>query len=133
MSADNAEFVRRFFEALNSEDIDRVLELADAEIEVDVPAELSAEPDVYRGHDGMRRYFVSFQDAMEEIRFEPERLWFAGDDVIVAMLITARGRHTAIPVEQRTVGVWTLRDGKALRARVYPSAAEALASVGLSE
>ncbi len=69
MSADNAEFVRRFFEALNSE---------------------------------------------------------------VAMLITARGRRTAIPVEQRTVGVWTLRDGKALRARVYPSAAEALASVGLS-
>jgi ketosteroid isomerase-like protein len=132
MPAQNIDAVIRMFDAFNSEDIERILELTDPDFEVEVPADLSAEPDVYRGHDGMRRYFHSFRDAMEEIRFRPEAHWDAGADVVVAMLITARGRRTGIAVEQRTAGVWTLRDGRALRIRMFASADEALAAVGLA-
>jgi ketosteroid isomerase-like protein len=118
---DNAETILQLFDAFNSEDMQRVLELTHADFEVTVPAELSAEPDVYRGHDGMRRYFESFRDAMEEIRFRSEGFRDAGEDTIVAMRISARGRRTGIPVEQHMTGVWTVRDGKVLRVRVYES------------
>jgi len=95
----------------------------------------SARPEAveYRGHAGMRRYWESFQDVMEEIRFVPERLWEAGETVVAATHITAKGRQTAIPVEQRFAGVWTICDRKAIRVRVYPSLSEALETVGLTE
>jgi ketosteroid isomerase-like protein len=81
----------------------------------------------------MRRYWDSFRDAMEEIRFQPERFWDAGEAVVVAMHITAKGRRTAIPVDQRLAGVWTICDRKAIRVRVYASLSEALQAVGLTE
>jgi ketosteroid isomerase-like protein len=133
MSQDDVEIVQQIFDAFNSEDIDLILSFTHSDFEVEVPADFSAEPDTYRGHDGMRRYWESFRDAMEEIRFQPERLWDAGRAVVVVMHVTAKGRQTAIPVEQRLVGLWTICDGKAMRVRVYGSQSEALRAVGLTE
>lgn len=131
MSQQNVEIVRQIFEAFNSEDIELILALTHADFELEVPPALSAEPDIYRGHDGMRRYWESFQDAMDEIRIQPERLCDAGEEVVVAMHLTAKGRRTAIAVEQRTAGVWTICDGKVLRIRAYVSLSEALETVGV--
>jgi ketosteroid isomerase-like protein len=133
MSQEDVEVVREIFEAFNSEDIDLILSFTHSDFDVEVPPDLSAEPDTYRGQDGMRRYWDSFRDAMEEIRFQPERFWDAGEAVVVAMHITAKGRRTAIPVEQRLAGVWTICDRKAIRVRVYASLSEALQAVGLTE
>ena len=127
------DIVRLVFAAVNREDIEATLALTHPDFEVSVPPELSAEPDVYRGVDGMRRYWQSFRDAMAEIRFTPERIWDAGDAVVVALNVTAKGRQTAISVAQRPVTVWTMRDGKVLRVAVYASLAEGLASVGIDE
>jgi ketosteroid isomerase-like protein len=133
MSQQNVEIVRQIFEAFNSEDIELILARTHTEFELEVPPALSAEPDIYRGHDGMRRYWESFQDAMDEIRIQPERLCDAGEAVVVAMHLTAKGRRTAIAVEQRTAGVWTICDGKVIRVRAYVSLSEALETVGLAE
>jgi ketosteroid isomerase-like protein len=133
MSRENVETVERIVNAFNTEDIELILSLTPSDFELDVPPELSAEPDVYRGRDGMRRYWESFQDAMDEIRIEPERIYDAGETVVVAMRLTAKGRRTAIAVEQRTVGVWTMHDGTVMRIRSYASLPEALRSVGLAE
>jgi ketosteroid isomerase-like protein len=133
MSQENVEVIRRIFEAFNSEDVERVVALTHPALEVEIPPEISAEPDTYRGPDGMRRYLSSFQDAMDEIRFEPERLWDVGQSVVVALRLTAKGRQTAIRVEQRSAGVWTIRNGKVIRVRVYASPSEALEAVGLPE
>jgi ketosteroid isomerase-like protein len=133
MSRENVERVEEIVRAFNSEDIELILSLTQPEFELDVPPELSAEPDVYRGRDGMRRYWESFQDAMDEIRIEPEQLRDAGEAVVVAMRITAKGRRTAIAVEQRTVGVWTLRDGQVTRIQAYASLSDAFQAAGLAE
>ena len=130
MSRQNVEIVRRILEAFNSEDIELILALTHTDFELEVPPALSAEPDIYRGHDGMRRYWESFQDAMDEIRIQPERLRDAGEAVVVDMRVTAKGRRTAIAVEQRTVGVWTICDGKVIRIRAYASLSEALEAAG---
>jgi ketosteroid isomerase-like protein len=133
MSQENVEVVRQTLEAFNSEDIERILALTHPEFETEVPPEFSAEPDTYTGRGGVRRYFESFQEAMDEIRFQPERLWDAGESVVVALRLTAKGRQTAIPVEQRTAAVWSVRDGMVAQVRVYGSPAEALDAVGLAE
>ncbi|HMD56250.1 MAG TPA: nuclear transport factor 2 family protein [Solirubrobacteraceae bacterium] len=133
MSQENVEIVRAALEAFNSEDIERILDFIHRDVEIEIPPDVSAEPDTYRGHDGMRRYFHSFRDAMDEIRFQAERIWDAGPSVVVALRLTARGRQTAILVQQRIAGVWTFRDGKVIGIRTYASPAEALAAAGLAE
>ena len=133
MSQADLELVRHIFEVFNGEDIDEIAALVDPELEVEVPSEVSAEPDTYRGEEGIRRYFLSFQDVMDEIRFEPERVRDAGESVVVALRLTAKGRQTAIPVEQRTAAVWTFRNGKVLRVRTYASWNEAMRAAGVAE
>jgi ketosteroid isomerase-like protein len=99
----------------------------------EVPPEVSAEPDTYRGHSGIRRYVASFQHSMEDIHFEGERFWDAGESVVVELLLTARGRQTAITVEQRTAGVWTVLDRRIVRIHAYATLADALAAVELAD
>jgi ketosteroid isomerase-like protein len=126
MPQENVEIVRRVNTAINSEDMDRVLALLHPEFETVVGPELSPEPDAYRGHDGVRRYFDSFREAMEQIRFEPARFREAGGSVVVALRLTARGRSTGIHVEQRLGQVWTIDHGRAIRVQNYVSYREAL-------
>ena len=133
MSHENLEVVRDVVEMFNRGDIETILALTHADFELEVPPGLSTEPDTYRGHDGMRRYWESFQDAMDEIRIHAERLDDAGESVIVAMQLSAKGRSTGIAVEQRLVGVWTIRDAKVIRIRAFTSLPEALAAVDLAE
>jgi ketosteroid isomerase-like protein len=133
MSTENIDALREVLEAFNSGDIERIVGLLHPDFEADVPPALSPEPDTYRGHDGARRYFESFWETMDAIRFRPERFWDAGESVVVAMRLTAKGRRTAIAVEQRFAQVWSFRDGKATRARTYASDAEALKAAGLGD
>ena len=126
------QILRETLAAFNSGDLERILHFVHPEFEGVVPPEYSAEPDTYRGHEGIRRYFRTFEEVMEEVRFEPERFWQAGDAVAVTMRLTAKGRQTSIPVEQRFAQVWMLRDGKVAGVRVYVSVSEALEIAGAS-
>ncbi len=132
MSQENVEIVRAAVAAFDAADADRVIALAHPDFEARVAPELSAEPDTYRGRDGIRRYMESFAEAFEDIGFEAEELWDAGDDVVVALRMTATGKHTKIRVEQRNGGVWSVRDGRLVRIETYVSAEEALRAVGLA-
>jgi ketosteroid isomerase-like protein len=128
MARDPVDVIREVNAAFNSGDIERILAVMDPDFEAVVPAQFSAEPDTYRGHDGIRRYFESFQDVMEEIRFEELELQVVEPYVVVDVSVTARGRTTGIPVEQRIAQVWTVRDGRALEVRNFASLADALAA-----
>ncbi len=128
----NVETVRRGFELLRRDGLEALLDLIDPEFETTTPPELTVEPSTYRGHDGLRRYFDSFYEVMEEVRFEPEEFIDAGERVVVPVRLVARGRGTGIEVEQRLVMVWTLRDGKVTRLDPYATKEEALAAAGLS-
>ena len=99
MSRENVEVMRRGFEAMSRGDLPQILAMIHPEFEVTIPAELSAEPDTYRGHEGIRRYLRSFEAEMEDIRFLPERFWDADEKVVVDLLVTAKGKKTGIPVE----------------------------------
>jgi ketosteroid isomerase-like protein len=126
------EILKEWFKAFSSGDIERIVELTHPDFEGVVPPELSAEPDTYRGHAGIRRYFESFDEVIEEVCFEPERFWDAGGDtVVVSVRMTGRGRRTSIPVEQRNAQVWTVRDGRLRSEITYASLPDALMAAGL--
>jgi ketosteroid isomerase-like protein len=131
MSREDVDNVRRGFEALGRDGVEALLDFIDPEFETTTSPELSVEPSTYRGHEGLRRYFDSFYEVMEEIRFEPEEFIDAGERVVVPMRLVARGRGTGIEAEQRLAMVWTLREGKAVRLDTYATKAEALAAAGL--
>ena len=131
MSQQDIDTLRQLMEAFSGHDIERILSLTDPEFEAVVPAQLSAEPDTYRGHEGIRRYFESFYEVMDEIEFEAERFWDAGDAVVAAVQMRAKGKRTAIPVVQSFTQLWRMRGARALRVQAYPSREEALAAAGL--
>ncbi len=133
MSRESLDVVRRVVEVFNHGDIETILALTHPDFELEIPPGLSTEPDTYRGHDGMRRYWESFDDAMEEIQIHLERLDDAGASVVVAMELRARGRSTGIAVEQRLAGVWTIRDAKVMRIRAFASMREARDAVATAK
>jgi uncharacterized protein len=130
VTADNTELVRAGFEALSEGGVEALLPFIHPEFEVTTPANLASEPDTYRGHEGLRRYFDSFYEAMDEVGFEPQELREVGGRVIVPVTLTARGRTTGIEASQDFVMVWSLRDGQAIRLETYATVDEALAAAG---
>ena len=128
MASENLEIVKAGFEAFNSEGVDGVLPIIHPEFEAQTPPELATEPDTYRGHDGVRRWFDSFDEVMDEIRWEPRSFSEAGDRVIVEFTLRARGKTTGLDFGQDAVMVWTLRDGKAVSLQLYPTLEEARAA-----
>ena len=126
----NIEVVKRGFEALDSGGVEAMIELLDPDFEAVVPPELSVEPDTYRGHDGMRRYFAAFE-GLEDVRFEYVDGVAAGDKVVVTMMLRAKGTDTGIPVEQLGHQVWTIRNGRAVRVEAFANKSDALVAAGI--
>jgi len=126
MAEQDVEVVRGAFEALDQGGAEALIPLINPEFEFTTPPGLAAEPDTYHGAEGLRRYFDSFYDAMEEIRFEPGRFEDLGEGRVLAPCkLHARGRTTGIETEQDVVLVWAIRDGKVSGMWVFGSEAEA--------
>ena len=70
MSRENLEIVRRGFEAFNEKGVEGIIPFIDPEFVAVTPPDLASEPDTYRGHDGIRRWFDSFYEVMDEIRWD---------------------------------------------------------------
>jgi ketosteroid isomerase-like protein len=80
----------------------------------------------YRGHDGMRQYFRDVAEVWDELRVVPSEFRQSGDTILVTGRVSARS--PARIVAGSTGWIWRLRDGLVAYARVYPSAAEAMAA-----
>ena len=115
-------------EAFNEKGVDGVIPYIDAEFVAVTPPDLASEPDTYRGPDGIRRWFDSFYEVMDEIRWEPREFHEAGDRVLVEFTLRARGKTTGLDFGQNAVMLWELRDDKATRVDLYPTLDEAKAA-----
>ena len=127
MSRENLDVVRRGFEAVSEGGVEALLPLIHPEFEMTTPPALSAEPDTYRGPEGLRRYFDSFLEAMDKVSFEALELRAIGELVVAPVTVRARGRTTGIETEQSIVLVWEVRDGRAFRVEVFATLEEAMA------
>jgi ketosteroid isomerase-like protein len=126
VSESNLDLVRSGFEMLDRGGVDALLPFIHPEFEVTTPTGLAAEPDTYRGPDGVRRYFESFYEAMDRVQFVPDRFLAVGELTVVELTLRARGRTTGIETEQHVSQLWELRDGQAIRVRVFATLEEAV-------
>ena len=133
MAGSNVDLVRELLERFNRHDHDALFELISEDFVAEVPPSLSAEPDVYEGHAGVRRYLEAFDGLMDDVRFVPLELHEEGDHVIADLLLKGRGAVSGIEVEQRSAVVHWIEDGKVTRMAPFPdldAAREALRRAG---
>jgi ketosteroid isomerase-like protein len=73
-------------------------------------------------------------DALGERRFDSaELLTPAADTVVLVGRVREQGRSSGVAVETHGAAVWTMRDGKVIRLKIYQSSDDALNAVGLAE
>jgi ketosteroid isomerase-like protein len=122
LSDSDVELMRRGFAAFSEEGPEGLIRFLDPDFEMTTPAGLAAEPDTYRGHEGIRRYFDSFYEVMDEIRFDVLGYEDLGDGrVLTPTVLRARGKTTGIEVEQQVSQVWEISGGLAHRCHVFPT------------
>jgi ketosteroid isomerase-like protein len=88
---------------------------------------------VYEGHEGLRDFRRLLFDVFEHYETEIEDVRDSGDHVLCVFRERGVGRISGAGVDRRLHSVWTMKDGKIVRARFYLDATEALKAVGLEE
>ena len=133
MSQQNVEIVRCIYDAYARRDSDAPFEFYARDIEWDVSENEGGlgPADVYHGHDGVRQAFRAALTSFREFAFVPEEEHDAGDSVLVSVRERAVGRLSGAAVERRHHALWTLRDQKVIRMRVYRDRGDAFKAVGL--
>ena len=128
MSEENVEIVRKSVEAYARGDLDTALTYADPDIAWN-PVEEAAT----QGHDAIRANLERWETDFEDFEATPEEYIDAGDQVLVTVHWSGRGRGSGLQVDIRTYQVITLRDGKTIRMDEFTERFEALEAAGLSE
>ena len=83
------------------------------------------EPEIYHGHDGVRRFARQLFEAWSELRQQPSDFTGAGDRVLVLLSIKGLGRSSGAEVDERIAHLWTLRDGSITGLEYFGDVAEA--------
>ena len=126
------EIVRRMYEQSKTRP-EALFEFLDDAVEWDTSAlNLPGTPQG-RGPETVRSFFRSWTGAFEEWGFEADELTGADDAVVARIHQWGRGKASGVTVENRFWQVWTLRDGKAIRATHHLEKADALEAAGLRE
>ncbi len=124
--------VRSMLATLNESGVEAALDQIHPDFEGVTPPELSPEPDTYRGHEGIRRYFAGFEGVMDEVRWEADELMEAPNERVVAGIrLLTRSVATELELELPVWQVCTVRDGKVLRIEGFAEREDALRAAGL--
>jgi ketosteroid isomerase-like protein len=132
VASSELELVERAFALLDSDTYEQALELVDERFEMVTTRDVASEPDVYRGREGVRRWWESFLEAMDHVALDAGTFHEVDDGrVIVEFVIRARGSRSGIVAEQPAIAVATVERGKLLRLEFFTSLALAREAVGL--
>jgi ketosteroid isomerase-like protein len=132
MSQENAQIVRSAYDHLNRGDVEGLVGLCDDHFLMDM-SERVFNPDTYRGHDGIRRFFEGVRGVWESYRWNVEETLVAGDSVVAMLHCEAQGREGGVPVDWHVAWLWRFRQGTPVSLRFYRDPARALEAAGLSE
>ena len=132
MSQENVERVKRAFDALSKGDSEAALEHIDPSFEVNDRVAPEANP-TERGPGALVKNLGAVTEAFRTVTWEPLEFIDHDDRVLVRVRMTARGKHSALPIDEEVGHAYAIKDGKAVRLDIYRTWAEALEAVGLSE
>jgi ketosteroid isomerase-like protein len=133
MSRENVEIVRRCTEYWRRRDLPAITELIDRDAVIDLSRNIF-NPNVYRGHEGLRRWIESVDEMWEKFEVELEEIIEGGDRLVTAVRMSGRGRGSGADVEMTVFQVWSFHEGKLVRLTGgYRDRHEALEAAGLRE
>jgi ketosteroid isomerase-like protein len=133
MSEENVEIVKRANAALNAHDMDGLSSLLHPEYEF-VDHMGAAAEESGSGIETIRRQAEGWIETFPDFRAETEEYIDADDRVVCVTHWRGTGAGSGLAYSQRAAEVYTLRDGKIIRAELgFADKAEALEAAGLSE
>ena len=91
------------------------------------------ERQTYPGLEGAREFMDDWRGAWEDWELEVEEFLAGSDAVVVLVHQRGRSRATGLPTDMDFAMLWTFRNGKQHRMRMYASRAEALEAAGLRD
>jgi ketosteroid isomerase-like protein len=133
MSEENVEVVRRGYEAFSRGDPDAMDAYLAPTFEYTATGTIPGVVGVYRGPEGLRKFLSAFWDEFEDARIELRELIDAGDHVLASITMQGRGKRSGVEARWDIWQLWTLRDGKGVRAQAFTSRDAALEAAGLRE
>jgi ketosteroid isomerase-like protein len=138
MSQDNVEVVRRLWDEVGGKmRIDDLAARASLLANVSPNVELLRETghphggEVLRGHEGLAQAMVDWQETLDDVAIELERLVDAGDKVVEFTRWSGRGKGSGAPFETQVIDVFTFERGEIVRWEVYRDPARALRAAGV--
>ena len=135
MPQENVDLVLQMHTAVMAGDLEALLAGVhpNAEYRAATQQAIEGEGSVFRGHDGLRRWFFELHDLYEDLDSKVLEVHDLGDRVVVVFLVRGRGTGSGVTLEQSLAQVVTLRDGKVMEICEYFGRQDALAAVGLPE
>jgi ketosteroid isomerase-like protein len=133
MSEENVEIVRRCYESWPKRDYSFIEEVIHPDGALDLTRN-QLNPEIYRGYEGFLRWIRSVEEIWDQFDVLPEEFIDAGDQVVVAIRRSGKGKGSGVAVDMLTFNIWAFRDGKVWRLiGGYRNREEALEAAGLRE
>jgi uncharacterized protein len=126
MSHENVELVRRVLNSFNKEGDDAAAAFYDPAVVLDNSQSPFPDAGVYRGLEGVRKWFEGLAEAFGDFKYEVEALQDLGDQVAVLLRLRGRAPHSGIDVDYRFAPLITVRNGKIIRIDRFTDLEEAL-------
>jgi uncharacterized protein len=130
VSQQDVETLTRGYEAFGAGDTEAVLELLQDDFLLEVYTE---RPDmgsaVYHGSEGFLANFAELTDVFDDLKVDPTEIVERDENYLVVTQITGRGKGSGVSIDARIFHVWTLRDGRAKKLRIYNDREQAEAAL----
>jgi ketosteroid isomerase-like protein len=121
----DADVVRASIDAFNRRDVPALLAHIDPDVEW-VPLRAVLEGDVYRGHEGIRRFIADCDEDLEDMQVRMEDATQVGDFVVVNGAIEGRGRGSGNELDLSIGWLMHVTGGRVDYLRAYTDRAEAM-------
>ena len=132
ISDDSVEVVRKAWEAWERGDMQAVFDFYDPAVEWDMSESDVPDMGVFRGHDGVRRFFREWMAPFHHYYAHAEDFALGSDGVLVRMRQGGRGKESGADVEMPPLWqLYRLRAGRAVRVEIYRDERRAREAAGL--
>ena len=134
MSQENVGVVRAQFAAFGRGGLEAVTRFWHPDIEWRAIEGVLDDVGLMRGEDAVRRYYQDWIDTVDHLQVEVvEVIAEAGEQVVVVVRNSGRGRVSGAPSTGRYYVACIVRDGRIVSGREYGTRVQALEAVGLRE
>jgi ketosteroid isomerase-like protein len=133
MSQENVEIVKEFTRLFQNGDREAWRAYFDPDVIWDTSAATMPMAGIYRGHEGVDRFFREWLGAWGGYAIEAREYIDAGESVVIVFRQSGVGRGSGVRTERDFFAVYDLRGSQAARYRQFESREEALEAAGLSE